>query len=700
LLHTIISRIPLLNKNMNLLVIVSDVDGGPLGRMVEFLGHHDAVALAGTCKSLRTALLGDGNHSVCLGWKAIVLETLLQEKRLHESNNNIGETKKTGSFEAVYLHGENDTIGWYGLSQLIHTNLRKRKVLACLGLAKHYHHKSKSSSWNTSVDVNRNENHCLLVGNHATQNFENWSRLPFREHVPRSIRLQCQQTPRAVKYKSVNRKVIQTSEPVRWTNSELRLLAEAGKRGMGRVGELVRKAVNAIAREVPSLPPVASSGSLKGLDPKLLVRGMDSSHPLSLPLSHEMLNMVIQTECCKQSSFGQGGSRRVDESIRKCWTIDLHSDVQVTDSAFQQYLQPSHLTTTVTGDKRRGDDDPGLWTAIHEKFLPVLHGLRDNPQCAKSAYSVVARPNKMLIYEKGGNFKPHRDGQHGPGHFGTLVILLPVSTDSSTSEDIGGDLVLHCTRQDAKVGQCETESGFTVENHKPPTNGASATWHIFMLGTSHEVRPVQCAYRVALTYQLCWFEGGTPVPRAPRPDLLSLLGHSIQQWVKCNNMEELVEFVLPLRHCYPVARDPAKADVDDEWLTPLTESKLRGLDSWLFRGLSAALNGTEMELSLEYNNIDIDVAGYSQGVVVGRGINLETETMLQEEQSKIVWLYREEGDKLADSWPGRRAPGKNTRVVACISLHHKRFRSRYGRCFGISGHEGEWVHPDDRVLVD
>jgi hypothetical protein len=135
----IISRYLTAEQNMNLLVILSDGEGGPLGRMVEFLGHHDAVALAGACKSLRTTLLGDGNHSVCLGWKAIVLETLLQLN----NNNDKGETKKTG-FEEVFLNnGENDTIGWYGLSQLIHTNLRKRKVLACLGLATHYFHETE-----------------------------------------------------------------------------------------------------------------------------------------------------------------------------------------------------------------------------------------------------------------------------------------------------------------------------------------------------------------------------------------------------------------------------------------------------------------------------------------------------------------------------------------------------------------------------
>jgi hypothetical protein len=620
-------------------------------------------------------------------------------------------SRHSGTFDEVSLNGENGTIGWYGLSQLIHTNLRKRKVLACLGLATHYHHESpRSRRYSRTSDVNRNENICFLVGNHATENFEQWSRLSFREHVPQSIQLQFQQT-RPVQYKSPNGDLIRSEEPVRWTNSELQLLAEAGKHSIGCVGKLVRKAINTIASEVPSLPPVASSGILKGLDPKLCVRGMDSH--LSLPLSHEILNKVIKTDCCKQSSFGQSGSRHVDESIRKCWTIDLHSDVQVTDLAFQQYLQASHLAT-VTEDKRSsGVDAPGLWTSIHERFLPLLHGLRrDNQQRgAESAYSVVAKPNKMLIYEKGGKFKAHRDGQHGPGHFGTLVILLPVSTESSSSDDIGGDLVLCCMCQDAKVSGIggstvsTTESGFMMESHKPPTNGASATWHIFMLGTCHEVRPAQSAYRVALTYQL-WFEGGTtPVPRAPRPDLLSLLGHSIQHWVKCNNMEELVEFVLPLRHCYPIEYHDCDLAFTFEGLQHrFTEPELRGQDSWLFRGLSDAFKGTEMKLSLEYNEVDIGVAGYSQGVVVGRGYCLQA--LLKEEQSKIIWLHHEEGDKLVDSswpsWRGRRdhQEGKNTIVVACISFHHERFRSRYGRCYGFGGSMEEWVHPDDEVLED
>lgn len=138
-----------------------------------------------------------------------------------------------------------------------------------------------------------------------------------------------------------------------------------------------------------------------------------------------------------------------------------------------------------------------------------------------------------------------------------------------------------------------------------------------------------------------------------------------------------MEFVLPLQHCYPFGGGHKyEVSIEDfeDWLRPLSESKVQGQDSWLFRGLSDALNGTEMELNLEYNELDIDVVGYSQGVVVGRGGGLDT--VLPEEQSKIIWLHHEEGRQLVDS--SRAGLDEKTLVVACISFHHKQFRSRYG----------------------
>jgi hypothetical protein len=42
---------------------------------------------------------------------------------------------------------------------------------------------------------------------------------------------------------------------------------------------------------------------------------------------------------------------------------------------------------------------------------------------------------KLLLYEEGAHFKPHRDSEKAPGMFATLAICLP-------SQFEGGDLVL------------------------------------------------------------------------------------------------------------------------------------------------------------------------------------------------------------------------------------------------------------------
>lgn len=64
------------------------------------------------------------------------------------------------------------------------------------------------------------------------------------------------------------------------------------------------------------------------------------------------------------------------------------------------------------------------------------------PVCAEQlGLSLEARPYihaelyKLLLYEEGAHFKPHRDSEKAPGMFATLAVCLP-------SQFEGGDLVL------------------------------------------------------------------------------------------------------------------------------------------------------------------------------------------------------------------------------------------------------------------
>lgn len=46
--------------------------------------------------------------------------------------------------------------------------------------------------------------------------------------------------------------------------------------------------------------------------------------------------------------------------------------------------------------------------------------------CEPSPAEVEARLYKLLLYERGSHFKPHRDSpKGGPGMFGTLTLMLP-----------------------------------------------------------------------------------------------------------------------------------------------------------------------------------------------------------------------------------------------------------------------------------
>lgn len=152
----------------------------------------------------------------------------------------------------------------------------------------------------------------------------------------------------------------------------------------------------------------------------------------------------------------------------------------------------------------------------------------------------------MLIYAKDGGFKEHRDQQHGPGHFATLVIVLPVQQEKAKQkaerryqrldETGDGDLILRCQHdEDTTVG---------IQSHSPPTRKEAASWHVFALGTSHQITKVRSEYRVALSFTL-WIEGGIAADllRVPRLPKLLLLGKSIQHWIPTMALKNLSSFV-------------------------------------------------------------------------------------------------------------------------------------------------------------
>lgn len=84
------------------------------------------------------------------------------------------------------------------------------------------------------------------------------------------------------------------------------------------------------------------------------------------------------------------------ESVRKTWEINAF-DINVRNPEWVQ--------------------------RVHESILPTC--------CEKLGIPVATRPHiyaqlyKMLLYEDGAHFKPHRGSEKAPGMFATLAICLP-----------------------------------------------------------------------------------------------------------------------------------------------------------------------------------------------------------------------------------------------------------------------------------
>jgi len=168
---------------------------------------------------------------------------------------------------------------------------------------------------------------------------------------------------------------------------------------------------------------------------------------VGLPLSSHDAQAIISK--ARQSPFGKGAETLVDTTVRKSWQLE--------PSQFQ-IRNPQ-------------------WNATVNKILGQVYtslGLSGGVQ------KLSAQLYKLLLYEEGAFFKPHKDSEKTPGMFGTLVICL-----SSAHE--GGDLVL-------------THNNETITMSLASEFGMSwAAWYADVL---HEVKPVTFGYRLVLTYNL------------------------------------------------------------------------------------------------------------------------------------------------------------------------------------------------------
>ena len=174
---------------------------------------------------------------------------------------------------------------------------------------------------------------------------------------------------------------------------------------------------------------------------------VEGARPLSFPVTEEQARSLI--DAAERAPYGRGELTLVDSSVRACWQIDA-AKVKVTGGAWDDTL------AQVVARASTGLGCPPERTAAH--------------------------PYKLLVYEPGGFFAPHRDTEKVDGMVATLVLSLPVA-------GTGGELVIR---------HKERETVVALHTEEPSELAFAA----FYADCVHETRPVTAGYRIVLVYHL------------------------------------------------------------------------------------------------------------------------------------------------------------------------------------------------------
>ncbi|TFK24875.1 hypothetical protein FA15DRAFT_739317 [Coprinopsis marcescibilis] len=222
-------------------------------------------------------------------------------------------------------------------------------------------------------------------------------------------------------------------------------------------------------------------------------QGKNKEKYIRLPITTTQAKWLV--DMASRAGFGKGQEKVFDPSVRDTWEIS-GSDIMIKGRRYNggDCDWNAHLRRTVLKDVCKG-----LGVMLTET----------SPRLQLS---------KLLIYEPGGHFLPHRDTQKADGMFASVVLVLPC-------EHTGGQV--HVTH----AGSTEIIDIASRTGRVPSV----LAWYTDVL---HEVKPVTSGYRIALAYNLIYTmpNGPAPVFKTPNPltdDLKTeRLRNVLERWSK------------------------------------------------------------------------------------------------------------------------------------------------------------------------
>ena len=212
--------------------------------------------------------------------------------------------------------------------------------------------------------------------------------------------------------------------------------------------------VEKLLRSVDRPGDFCAHGRLFAPMPRLVVEDVGV---VSFPVPEAQARALIQA--AERAPYGKGPETLVDASVRDCWQID--------------------------GARVRLEG--GAWP---DTFARVLDAAASGLGCPGGRLD--AKLYKLLVYEPGGFFLPHRDTEKADGMIATLSLSLPVA-------GAGGDLVVRHHDREVTVDMRAEE----------PSELAFAA---FYADCTHEIRPVVEGYRLSLVFNLRLRPGDRDTP--------------------------------------------------------------------------------------------------------------------------------------------------------------------------------------------
>ena len=220
----------------------------------------------------------------------------------------------------------------------------------------------------------------------------------------------------------------------------------------------IENQILAILKDIDRPGEYCAKGTTPFVMPGLEVTGIG---PIPLPLTQEFAGSLISV--CRQAPYGQGTKTVVDTKVRNVWELD-----------------PANFVL-------RNPEWANCVAQITSKVQSQL-GLGDR--------SIVSHLYKLLVYEKGGFFLPHKDGEKLDRMVATLVVALP-------SKHIGGELIVRHVGHE------------TIIRFDDPAAEFQTSFAAFYSDCEHEVKTVVDGFRLCLVYNLVLADTGTSTVTAP-----------------------------------------------------------------------------------------------------------------------------------------------------------------------------------------